>query len=174
MARKRKWLPVEIDSVLDQRLQNWGDWRRREEAPVRTRCRSIEGRYRPPREAGSDVESETRSAWRPEIDEADGSFLDRVMRSPWFPQAEYAFLRAHYVLRAPPALILRTIGARRGDYRLLHARAVVIIGNRLTVVESRRYSAAHNSMAASSLRPESDDGGRRAGPASQTAEALAA
>mgnify|MGYP000293479176 CR=1 FL=1 len=141
MRHRPKWLPVEIDQAMDMRLQNWGDWRAREESPRRTHCASIEGRYRAPRAVGDDVDSVTRSPWRPLIDEADASFLDRVIKNPWFPEREYAFLRAHYVLRAKRELVMRTIGQRRGDYLPFLARAVIMARNRLAVVEARHAAA---------------------------------
>ncbi len=141
MRHRAKWLPVEIDQAMDIRLQNWGDWRAREESPRRTHCASIEGRYRAPRAVGDDVDSVTRSPWRPQIDEADASLIDRVIKNPWFPEREYAFLRAHYVLRAKRELVMRTIGQRRGDYLPYLARAVIMARNRVAVVEARHAAA---------------------------------
>jgi len=142
MRHRTKWQPVEIDQAMDLRLQNWGDWRGREESPRRTHCGSIEGRYRAPRAVGDDVDSVTRSPWRPLIDEADASLIDRVVKNPWFPEREYAFLRAHYVLRARRELVMRTIGQRRGDYLPYLARAVAMARNRLGIVEARHAAAA--------------------------------
>lgn len=147
MRHRAKWQPVEIDQAMDMRLQNWGDWRAREESPKRTHCASIEGRYRAPRAVGDDVDSVTRSPWRPLIDEVDAAFLDRVIKNPWFPQNEYAFLRAHYVLRAKRELVMRTIGQRRGDYLPYLARAVIIARNRVTVVEVQRAAASSPDLA---------------------------
>lgn len=141
MAKRRRWMPAQVDGSTDLRLQNWGDWRRREDARRTSSCASVEGRYRPPREFGSDVESVSRSPWRPTVDVEDGALVDRVLRHPWFPVAEFAFLRAHYVLRAPPALIMRTLAARRGEFDARLARAVTIARNRLAVVDSRRAAA---------------------------------
>ncbi len=142
MRNRAKWQPVEIDAAMDSRLQNWGDWRAREESPRRTHCASIEGRYRAPRAVGDDVDSVTRSPWRPVIDDADAAFIDRVVKNPWFPEREYAFLRAHYVLRAKRELVMRTIGQRRGDYIPFLARAVIMARNRVAVVEGKRALAA--------------------------------
>lgn len=154
--KRRKWQPVEIDAAMDLRLQNWGDWRRREDARPRTTCGSVEGRYRPPREFGADVESVARSPWRPIIDEADGALVDRVLRNPWFPVDEFAFLRAHYVLRAPPSLIMRTIGGRRGEYQARLARAVIIARNRMQVVEVRRASSVAGLLPPTLRAPSAD------------------
>lgn len=142
MRNRAKWRPVEIDAAMDSRLQNWGDWRAREESPRRTHCASIEGRYRAPRAVGDDVDSVTRSPWRPVIDDADAAFIDRVVKNPWFPEREYAFLRAHYVLRAKRELVMRTIGQRRGDYIPFLARAVIMARNRVAVVEGKRLAAS--------------------------------
>ena len=153
MRHRPKWLPVEIDQAMDMRLQNWGDWRAREESPRRTHCASIEGRYRAPRAVGDDVDSVTRSPWRPLIDEADASLIDRVIKNPWFPEREYAFLRAHYVLRAKRELVMRTIGQRRGDYLPFLARAVIMARNRLAVVEARQAAAISPALGRTEGKP---------------------
>jgi hypothetical protein len=152
MRNRAKWRPVEIDAAMDSRLQNWGDWRAREESPRRTHCASIEGRYRAPRAVGDDVDSVTRSPWRPVIDDADAAFIDRVVKNPWFPEREYAFLRAHYVLRAKRELVMRTIGQRRGDYIPFLARAVIMARNRVSVVEARRAAVVDPAPHAVSLQ----------------------
>jgi len=146
MRNRTKWQPVVVNAVMDGRLQNWGDWRSREESPKRSHCASIEGRYRAPRAVGDDVDSVTRSPWRPLIDEADASMIDRVIKNPWFPESEYAFLYAHYVLRASRELVMRTIGQRRGDYLPYLARAVIMARNRVAVIEARRLAASDPAM----------------------------
>ena len=153
MRHRAKWLPVEIDQAMDIRLQNWGDWRAREESPRRTHCASIEGRYRAPRAVGDDVDSVTRSPWRPQIDEADASFIDRVLNHQWFPKDEFAFLRAHYMLRAKRELIMRTMGKRRGDYLPYLARAVAIACNRVSKVEARHAAAISPAEARTEGKP---------------------
>lgn len=167
MGRLRMWLPAAIDSEMDQRLKNWGDFCR---APHRSRvtvARGVEGRYRPCDEPDFEPEPYAeRSPWAPVLDPVDAEIINGVVMHPQFPEWHRRMLAGHYRDQVHPRKLFRLLGIRWIEYNRVLGAALIVVrnrlpsgaragarvffSNRLTPTSGGEYAPAHNSTSARS------------------------
>jgi hypothetical protein len=135
---KRMWLPAEIDDKTHQRMENWGQWIRRPISGGPSTSRGIEGKYRADLDPADLEPYAHRSCWAPVVDPHDASIVQAVLMHPLFPSLERNFLVGHYATQLKPERLASRIGIRWREYRRFQARALIILRNRLTSIESRR------------------------------------
>jgi hypothetical protein len=114
-----------IEKWLDRLLDDWGWWVRERSGGV-CRCRSIEGRYLPPRVAGDEKRVASRL-----VDVASCIHVERVVCSPGFPVVARGMLKGWYVLRTSREKITGKLGIPRAAFELELERAARMLKNNL-------------------------------------------
>ncbi len=114
-----------IDTTMDRLLDDWGWWVSHRDSGG-YHCRSIEGRYRPPRVPGDEERNPIRM-----LDERACLNVERAVSHPEFPHLARVLLKGWYVLRISREKIAGKAGIPRSAFEDRLAWAVTMLRNRL-------------------------------------------